>query len=177
MNLENWSSFPSDNAAMWFALSFGLWKMSRPAGIVAVLYSTLWVCLPRLYLGAHYPSDLAVGALLGWTTSWLAQHMPLDPISNVALRLERTRPYVFYPAMFLASYEMAAIFEDVRLFMRAIHQMHGGHIVIYVLAGGFVLCIGAAAFAKYMKLRTAKVAAASYIASTSDKMSLNGHHS
>ncbi|MGL6070136.1 hypothetical protein, partial [Craterilacuibacter sp.] len=34
-------------------------------GNLAFLHATVFICLPLLYLGMHYPSDLATGALIG----------------------------------------------------------------------------------------------------------------
>src|SRR6202012_624268 len=64
MVFESWSSFPSDMAPYFFGLSFGLYGLSRGLGGLLLVYPGAWVCLPRAYLGIHYPSDLVSGALL-----------------------------------------------------------------------------------------------------------------
>jgi hypothetical protein len=55
MDLESWSSFPSDMATYFFGLSFGLYGLSRPLGAFLLIFSAVWVCLPRLYLGIPLP--------------------------------------------------------------------------------------------------------------------------
>lgn len=53
--LKNWSSFPSDNAALGFALAATFVRASRPWGLLACLWAALAISLPRVYLGLHYP--------------------------------------------------------------------------------------------------------------------------
>jgi undecaprenyl-diphosphatase len=62
---ESWSSFPSDHAALFMAIAIALFLVSRWVGSAAVLYVAVAICVPRLYVGLHWFSDVAVGALLG----------------------------------------------------------------------------------------------------------------
>ncbi len=70
------SSMPSDHATLLFALGFALW-LNRPPKVskVHVLLFTLAcaVSFSRVWLGAHYPGDIAVGAMLGLVAALLAQ--------------------------------------------------------------------------------------------------------
>ncbi len=63
--LTNWSSFPSDHAMLWMAIATGIFIVWRGIGALAIIYTLLVVCLPRAYLGFHYPTDLLVGAAVG----------------------------------------------------------------------------------------------------------------
>ncbi|WP_233808111.1 phosphatase PAP2 family protein [Paraburkholderia sp. HP33-1] len=63
--LTSWSSFPSDHAMLWMAVATGIFLVSRGIGVLAILYTALFICLPRAYLGFHYPTDLLVGAAVG----------------------------------------------------------------------------------------------------------------
>lgn len=113
-DMERWSSFPSDHAAMFFALSYGLWRLNRWVGVAAMVFSTAWVCLVRLYLGIHYPSDLLAGALIGIDCGWVAFRLPSQPLTSVVQALERRHPGTFYATAFVITYETADQFDDVR---------------------------------------------------------------
>jgi membrane-associated phospholipid phosphatase len=69
-DLESWSAFPSDHAAYLCALAFGLAYLSRSLTVSIFLYAAGWICLPRLYLGVHYASDIVVGTGIGVATVW-----------------------------------------------------------------------------------------------------------
>nr|WP_222529919.1 phosphatase PAP2 family protein [Azospirillum sp. 412522] len=113
--LKNWSSFPSDNAALGFALAATFLRASRPWGLLACLWAALVIALPRVYLGLHYPGDVAGGALLGLLSAFaVARLLPMGGIHRLVGRVEeRWRPW-FYSGAFLAIYEMMVLFEDVR---------------------------------------------------------------
>ena len=68
--LENWSSFPSDHAAYLCALALGLIFLSWRLAIPITVFAAGWICLPRMYLGVHYASDIVVGAAIGVVTVW-----------------------------------------------------------------------------------------------------------
>src|SRR5689334_10741188 len=67
--LRTWSSFPSDHAALWMAIAVGIFLVWRWVGILAILQVVLFVCLPRVVLGLHYPTDVIGGAVIGAVTT------------------------------------------------------------------------------------------------------------
>lgn len=146
MDLENWSSFPSDHAAMWFALSFGIWLMSRRVGYFAMLFSAVWICLPRLYLGIHYPSDLLAGAVFGVACTRTLMNPAMSRLTEPVLRLERQHTAWFYATAFLLTYEAASIFDDARRVLRIMHHLRHTSVNIelsVILVAGFVSIIAA----------------------------------
>ena len=76
LNLENWSSFPSDTATYFFALAFGLAHFLRRYTVPIMLYTVGWICLPRVFFGVHYASDIVVGARL--ESRWSGLHSGLS---------------------------------------------------------------------------------------------------
>src|SRR5689334_22152629 len=67
--LRTWSSFPSDHAALWMAMAVGIFLVWRWIGILAIIQVVLFVCLPRVVLGLHYPTDVIGGAVIGAVTT------------------------------------------------------------------------------------------------------------
>ena len=136
MNLENWSSFPSDTAAFFLGLAFGILQLSRPLGRFLLIYTSLWICLPRVYLGIHYPSDILAGAAIGiicvsvCTTLIMRRPRVSRTIMTPIERCEQRRPELFYAAAFILSFEMATVFLDVRTLER-------GSVKLLRLAGLF----------------------------------------
>jgi undecaprenyl-diphosphatase len=120
MNLENWSAFPSDTAAFFLGLAFGIFRLSRRVSIFLLIYASVWICLPRVYLGIHYPSDLLAGAAIGILSVWVLTALTLrqpgfaQAVMTPVRKLEQQRPELFYAAAFILSFEMATVFLDVR---------------------------------------------------------------
>ena len=99
--LWNWSSFPSDTAAMVFALSGGLLMIWGRWGWLAILYSLIVICVPRVYLGYHYPSDIAAGALIGVLSALITGHKRnQDPADATVSVMERMLPGRFLLCFF-----------------------------------------------------------------------------
>jgi undecaprenyl-diphosphatase len=63
-------SFPSDHAAVAFAIAFAVLAFSRRSGIVFLVAATL-IGLSRIALGMHYPSDVLAGVAVGWAAAFL----------------------------------------------------------------------------------------------------------
>ncbi|MGH8261433.1 MAG: phosphatase PAP2 family protein [Steroidobacteraceae bacterium] len=111
--LHAWSSFPSDHAALFFALATGILLISRSAGIAMLIYATLVDCLPRVYLGIHYPSDIAAGALLGILLARLAAMQRIRrPVAARVLHWMDASPGVAHAALFLCAFEIASMFDS-----------------------------------------------------------------
>lgn len=115
--LLHWSSFPSDHAAVYFTLAVCLCFVSRPLGIFALCWALFVTCLPRVYLGLHYPSDIVAGALLGTGVAYLAKvGFVYNLFTERLMQLNDHHPGPFYALMFLFSVQLATAFESFLLF-------------------------------------------------------------
>jgi undecaprenyl-diphosphatase len=113
--LRSWSSFPSDHAMVFFAMSTGLWYVSKTWGAVSSLYVAFVIALPRIYLGYHYPTDIIGGAVLGGLFAVAANSAPVrHRLAAPALRWLHAHPASFYTTFLLFSQGLATLFDAVR---------------------------------------------------------------
>jgi membrane-associated phospholipid phosphatase len=113
--LRTWSSFPSDHAVLAFVLAVSLWRLSRPIGAWALFHATVFICLPRLYVGFHFPSDLIAGAAIGTALALLTPMLQIrGAVTGPVLRAEGSQPATLYSVGFLVLFEMAEMFDSVR---------------------------------------------------------------
>jgi undecaprenyl-diphosphatase len=113
--IQDWSSMPSDHAVLFFSLATGFLIVHRAAGSIALLYAGFVVCLPRLYLGLHYPSDIFVGAVIGVVLIYIF----VPPISRFLLRCGRMTSLedhasITYPLLFFATFQIASMLNPLR---------------------------------------------------------------
>ena len=122
--LDGWSSFPSDHATLFFTLATGLLFASRRAGLFALLYTTVFICLPRLYLGLHYPTDLIAGAALGVLIAVGANLLLASrPAMQRAAQWSLAAPASFYPLVFLFTFQIAEMFDSTRAVLSAANAL------------------------------------------------------
>jgi undecaprenyl-diphosphatase len=66
----NQPAFPSGHAAFFFALSLIVYFYNKKAGLLFFIASIL-ICLGRVIVGLHWPSDILAGAVVGIFSAWL----------------------------------------------------------------------------------------------------------
>lgn len=121
--LRFWSSFPSDHAMMWGAIATGVFLVYRFVGVLALLYTVLFILLPRVYLGLHYPTDVITGLALGFTlTCLMARPAVRARIAAPILRLIERFPAPGYTFAFILCFEMITQFDDLRVATEAIRK-------------------------------------------------------
>ena len=112
-SLSHWSSFPSDHAAVAFALATIVFLMNRRAGRVAYAFAVS-VTLVRVYAGYHCPTDVIGGAMLGILGSALAVQLSsvgwVQRMANVPPR----RAAAFYAVCFYVCFGVTTLFDDYR---------------------------------------------------------------
>jgi membrane-associated phospholipid phosphatase len=82
-------SFPSDHATIAGAVAAGLLLANRRLGLVAII-AAVAMAFARVYVGAHYPGDVAAGLGLGATVTVVANRLGvrlvLSAVSKTPLR-------------------------------------------------------------------------------------------
>lgn len=88
-------SFPSDHAVMAGAVTAGLFIVSRRLGIISAVAAVV-LCFARVYIGAHYPQDVAAGLLLGAAVVAIGYLLVRVPLRALVEWMARTplRPLV-----------------------------------------------------------------------------------
>lgn len=89
------AGFPSDHATAAGAVALGLWFVRRWLGAVATLLALL-LAFSRVYVGVHYPGDVAAGLALGAVVALIGLLVVVPVLRMIAEWLSRTplRPLV-----------------------------------------------------------------------------------
>lgn len=96
-------SFPSDHAITAGAATAGLWIVSSYGGrairwlAAAATVFALYIAFARVYVGAHYPGDVAAGLVIGAAISvigWLLLRRPLVAAVSRLSEVKALRPLV-----------------------------------------------------------------------------------
>jgi undecaprenyl-diphosphatase len=82
-------SFPSDHAVVAGAFILGLFFVHRGIAAAAVV-AGLFLAFARIYVGAHYPSDVVAGLLLGGLVCAVLLALLRVPVRAVLLAMTRT---------------------------------------------------------------------------------------
>jgi undecaprenyl-diphosphatase len=83
-------SFPSDHATMAGAAAVGLLLVSWRLGTIAVA-AAIAMAGARVYIGAHYPSDVAVGLALGGVVAVVFYALARAALTRLVVAAGRTR--------------------------------------------------------------------------------------
>ncbi|MGB7297947.1 MAG: phosphatase PAP2 family protein [Burkholderiaceae bacterium] len=121
--LEGWTSFPSDHAVLFYTLGVGIWFASRKIGLIVLVYITVVIALPRIYLGLHYPTDIIFGGVVGCLFAIGANFFGSRPPGKLTVRTEewlKRYPGIGYGAAFVITFQLAELFESTRYLARQV---------------------------------------------------------
>ena len=119
--LSDWSSMPSDHAVFNVTLAVCLLLLHRRLGLWALVHVIVVICLPRIYLGLHWPSDILAGAAVGLALALVAQR----PVTALVLRSGLLRwaaaaPGAFHVLFLLLGFWLATNFDTLRQLLSAL---------------------------------------------------------
>jgi len=112
----DWSSFPSDTAALLGALVATAWIARRPYGIIAFVWAIVALTASKFVMGAHFASDLVAGFALGVGISWLCcrASVRFAPAFDRFELFFRQHQGIFYAGAFIVVFQLSTMFADVR---------------------------------------------------------------
>ncbi|MEH3063234.1 MAG: phosphatase PAP2 family protein [Methylobacterium radiotolerans] len=110
---NTWHSFPSDQAAVIGGLVVTIWLIDRKIGCIAAAWFSVF-SMARIYVGAHYLSDLIGGFALAMFIIGVFQHKYLISRASRLPKLASGHPRIFYSIAFLVCFEIATLFNDLR---------------------------------------------------------------
>jgi undecaprenyl-diphosphatase len=126
--LIDWSSFPSDHAAVFFSLAMSIFFVWRTSGIAALSYVFLFIAMPRLYLGFQYPTDIVEGALIGIVLALIARaKLFCDWVGRFIMPWLQRSPGSFYACLFILTYQIATVFRSARWIARFLFSLFQSH--------------------------------------------------
>jgi membrane-associated phospholipid phosphatase len=113
--IPRWGCFPSDHAVLFSTVACGILFASRRLGVIALGWVAVAICLPRLYLGIHWPTDVIAGCAMGVAFSY-AVRLPAfrDRVRRTVLRWHETQPQAVLAMLFVWTLSIATLFDDVR---------------------------------------------------------------
>jgi undecaprenyl-diphosphatase len=110
--MTGFGAFPSDHAALYFALAVGLSAWNRTIAIVGLIVAVIF-SLARVAVGFHYPGDVVVGGAIGAVAGLTARRLTPDlvPQLSTAVRLFDHFPRVMYPVLFVVALDFTQHFR------------------------------------------------------------------
>ncbi len=111
--LNTWNSFPSDHATVFAALVTVICMVRADLRKFVIPWFVV-VEFARLYMGAHYPTDLLGGTALGALAVFTAQTAWIVDFCRRLAWKAKDRPLLFYSLAFVVTYQIATLFVDVR---------------------------------------------------------------
>lgn len=98
------ASFPSDHASATFAIAFAVLAFDAVAGGV-FLFLALVISVGRLFIGAHYPGDVAAGLLVGLAAALIVTRLARPAVVALVRHVQRLTDPVLAPLWRLTARE------------------------------------------------------------------------
>ena len=90
------ASFPSDHATVSFAIAFAVLAFDTVAGAIFLFVAAI-IAIGRLFIGAHYPSDVFTGLVIGLLAAGVVVRFLPRFVSWVVAQVERVSDPLLRP--------------------------------------------------------------------------------
>ena len=90
------ATFPSDHTTVSFAIAFAVLSFDLAAGVIFLVIAAI-IGIGRLFIGAHYPSDVAAGVVVGLIAAGIVVRLLPRFVSWVVSRVERVSDPLLRP--------------------------------------------------------------------------------
>ena len=90
------ASFPSDHATVSFAIAFAVLAFDTVAGVIFLVVAAI-IAIGRLFIGAHYPSDVFTGLVIGLLAAGVVVRFLPRFVSWVVSQVERVSDPLLRP--------------------------------------------------------------------------------
>ncbi len=121
----DYHSFPSDHLALLTPLALTVWRLDRRLGLAGLAWLALLAGV-RVYLGLHFPLDVAAGVLLGALALAVVDRAsrPMGAAVDGVRVLGRRWPGLTAAALFFIGFQYATLFDAMRdLGGRLVHAL------------------------------------------------------
>ena len=119
-------SFPSERAAMLFALATTIYAVLPPLGLFCLVLAALLSAI-RVYLGFHFPTDVVTGAMIGIVAVGLSRSGWVLAAGRRAVDWARGHAALSCAAAFYLCASISRMFEDYRYVAVGISRMLKAH--------------------------------------------------
>lgn len=90
------ASFPSDHSSASFAIAFAVLMFDPIAGAIFLVFAVI-IGVGRLFIGAHYPSDVAAGVVIGALSAALVVRLGRPLVAWAVKLVERVTDPLLRP--------------------------------------------------------------------------------
>lgn len=112
-NFGSGNSLPSHSTLVYCTIAAGLWPINRKVSAVLCAWVLLAVSLPRVYIGGHYPSDVAASMLVAIAFLWMAWRAGATRWGADLLERVANGGFWIELAVFLWLFELGEAFRSV----------------------------------------------------------------
>jgi membrane-associated phospholipid phosphatase len=119
----NENCFPSHSTLICLIVALGLFPLHRKIGALLVAFVFIGLSLPRIYVGGHYPIDVAASVVLAIVCYFAVRALGSLPRVQAVLSWAASRGVWSECAVFLWSFELGDGFRGTLMAVKALRQL------------------------------------------------------